>query len=351
MTHLLEIDHLSVDLVVRRRRQMVLQDVSLTLERAEVVALVGESGSGKSMTARSVMNLLPQGGTMSGAISFDGRPLLAGKARDWRDFRSTHAAMIFQDPRAAINPVHRIDDFLTEALVHNHSMPRDEANERATALLELVGIDDAKRRMRQYPHELSGGMLQRVMIASVLLVGPELILADEPTTALDVTTQADVLAILDDLRRQREMAMLFITHDLELAAAISNRIAVMYAGHIVEISTPDQLHARPMHPYTAALLQSRPLLRERMRRLPQIAGRPLSAFEAPPGCPFQDRCAYVQPQCTTTMPPVEEVNGSVVRCIRARELNLVSMPSPDATTSDTRLLGRSATPTDAWDAR
>ena len=327
MTPLLEIDHLSVELVIERRYQRVLQDVSLTLERAQVVALVGESGSGKSMTARSVMNLLPPGGKMSGRIAFDGTPLLGARRRDWQRFRSAHAGMIFQDPRASISPVHRIGDFLTEALVRNNGVRREEALERAASLLARIGIDDAGRRMRQYPHELSGGMLQRMMIASVLLTGPELILADEPTTALDVTTQADVVAILDDLRRERGMAMLFITHDLELAAAISDRIAVMYAGYVVESATPAQLHSRPMHPYTAALLHSRPHLHERTARLPQIPGRPLSAFEAPSGCPFQNRCPYVMPECTEILPPSDEVDGRIVRCLRARELELGADPS------------------------
>ena len=332
MTHLLEIDHLSVDLVTHRRYRKVLQDVSITVEKAEVVSLVGESGSGKSMTARAVLNLLPAQGKMSGNIAFEGQSLMDNTNKDWQRFRATKAAMIFQDPRASINPVHRIGDFLTEALVHNRDMDRHEALERAATILEQVGIDDAKRRLRQFPHELSGGMLQRVMIASVLLIEPQLILADEPTTALDVTTQADVIAILDDQRAQREMAMLFITHDLELAAAFSDRIAVMYAGYIVEVSTPAQLHARPLHPYTAALLRSRPLLHERTERLPQISGRPLSAFEAPPGCPFQDRCPYVQAQCSESLPPTQLINGSIVRCHRANELELASTASADAGT-------------------
>jgi oligopeptide/dipeptide ABC transporter ATP-binding protein len=255
--------------------------------------------------------------------------------------------MIFQDPRASINPVHRIGDFLTEALVRNRGMHRHDALERAESLLEKVGIDDAKRRLRQYPHELSGGMLQRVMIASVLLAEPQLLLADEPTTALDVTTQADVIAILDDQRRQREMAMLFITHDLELAAAFSDRIAVMYAGYIVEVSTPAQLHSRPLHPYTAALLHSRPLLHERTARLPQIAGRPLSAFEAPPGCPFQDRCPFVQAQCSQTLPPAEEINGSIVRCLRARELDLATGVKLRVATVDVNTLAAPVTSSEA----
>jgi oligopeptide/dipeptide ABC transporter ATP-binding protein len=160
------------------------------------------------------------------------------------------------------------------------------------------------------------------MIASVLLAEPELILADEPTTALDVTTQSDVVAILNELRQDRGMAMVFITHDLELAAAVADRIAVMYAGYIVETATPGQLHARPRHPYSAALLASRPRLDERTARIPQIPGRPLSAFEAPPGCPFQGRCPHVQPRCAEAVPEIREVGGSLVRCVRAEELHL-----------------------------
>jgi oligopeptide/dipeptide ABC transporter ATP-binding protein len=331
MTHLLELNHLSLELVVERRHQKILQDVSLTLEKAEVVALVGESGSGKSMTARSVMNLLPSQAKLSGSISVDGRSMTQASAREWREFRSDRAGMIFQDPRASINPVHRIGDFLSEALVRNHGVTHRTALQRAVGLLEKVGIDDAPRRLRLYPHELSGGMLQRVMIASVLLSEPEIIVADEPTTALDVTTQADVVAILDDLRRERGMAMLFITHDLELAAAFSDRIAVMYAGFVVEISTPAQLRQRPLHPYTAALLRSRPPLHERAHRLEQISGRPLSAYEAPAGCPFQDRCHFALASCTDALPELVSMGESAVRCHRVDELELsasVAVPMP-----------------------
>jgi oligopeptide/dipeptide ABC transporter ATP-binding protein len=328
---LLEIHDLTVELVIDRRYRKVLQDVSLTLGRAEVVSLVGESGSGKSMTARSVMNLLPPAGKITGDISFEGRSMLGASTKQWREFRSNHAGMIFQDPRASINPVHRIGDFLIEALVRNRGVSRKVALERASILLAQVGIEDAERCLRQYPHEVSGGMLQRVMIASVLLAGPQLILADEPTTALDVTTQSDVIAILDDLRREREMAMLFITHDLELAAAFSDRVAVMYAGYIVEVSTPAQLHSRPRHPYTAGLLRSRPLLHERTARLSQIAGRPLSAYEAPPGCPFQDRCPFVAPECTVEVPAPTLLGESIVRCVRAEDLHLEPSASPEVT--------------------
>ncbi len=319
---LLKVDHLAVELVIDKRYQHVLHDVSFSLDRREVVALVGESGSGKSMTARAVMNLLPRRAKVAGRVEFDGRNLYDDAAAAWRSFRSSRAGMIFQDPRAAINPVHRLGDFLTEALIRNQGVDKAQALSRAESVLDEVGIDSPGRRLRQYPHELSGGMLQRMMIASVLLAEPDLILADEPTTALDVTTQSDVVAILNELRQERGMAMVFITHDLELAAAVSDRIAVMYAGYIVETATPAQLHTRPRHPYSAALLASRPQLHERTPRIPQIPGRPLSAFEAPPGCPFQGRCPYAQPRCGEQVPAITEVDGSLVRCIRADELQL-----------------------------
>ncbi|MCL2393879.1 MAG: ABC transporter ATP-binding protein [Acidimicrobiaceae bacterium] len=320
MTGLLEVENLAVELRTGKRYRPVLHDVSFGLGRGEVVALVGESGSGKSMTARAIMGLLPPDGRVSGAIRFNGEDVRTKTKGEMREFRARRAGMIFQDPRAAINPVHRVGDFLTEALVRERGMDQREAMKRAEALAEEVGIDDPRRRLRQYPHQLSGGMLQRVMIASVLLAEPELLLADEPTTALDMTTQAEVVAILDDLRRARGMAMVFITHDLELAAAFSDRIAVMYAGYIVEISTPAQLREQPLHPYTTGLLASRPELRERTRRVPQIPGRPRSAAEAPPGCPFNDRCPYVQPGCQQEVPEIRVIDGSLARCIRTDEL-------------------------------
>ena len=203
--------------------------------------------------------------------------------------------MIFQDPRAHINPVRRIGDFMTEALRTTGSVPVREARSRAVDMLGQVGIEDGERRLHQYPHELSGGMLQRVMIATALLTKPRLLLADEPTTALDVTTQAEVMAILDELRREFGLAMLFITHDLELAAAICDRTAVMYAGQIVEIRSSALLHDDPLHPYTAALAAARPDITQTAHRLHAIPGRPLSAFEAPADeCAFAARCDWAQ---------------------------------------------------------
>jgi oligopeptide/dipeptide ABC transporter ATP-binding protein len=227
--------------------------------------------------------------------------------------------MIFQDPRAHINPVRTIGDFLTEALLE-----RGESRHRAEAvvsgLLSEVGITDAGRRMRQYPHELSGGLLQRVMIAAALAVEPKLLLADEPTTALDVTTQSDVMVNLDTQRRERRLAMLFVTHDLELAAAVCDRIAVMYAGYLVEDSPAAPLHAEALHPYTAGLLASRPSPAARSRRLAAIPGRPLSAFEAGDGCAFASRCPFVVDRCRAERPMLREFASGRVACHRVEEL-------------------------------
>ena len=289
---LLEAAGLTVLLEVNGARRAVLRDVSLALRPGEAVGLVGESGSGKSMTARAIGRLLPPGAEVHGSIRFGGTEIGQLAGADLRRYRS-QLAMIFQDPRAHINPVRRIGDFMTEALRTNHEVPKAQARRRAVDMLAQVGIEDGTRRLQQYPHQMSGGMLQRVMIAAALLTEPRLLLADEPTTALDVTTQAEVMAILDGLRRQSGLAMLFITHDLELAAAICDRTVVMYAGQIVEVRASSLLHGDPLHPYTAALAAARPDITQTTRRLRAIPGRPLSAFEAPTAeCAFASRCAY-----------------------------------------------------------
>ena len=315
---LLVVDGLTVHLPVAGRSRRVLDDVSFTIEAGQAVALVGESGSGKSMTARSIARILPTGATATGTVRYDGADVAALSRAGLRGFRSD-VAVVFQDARAHTNPVRSIGDFMTEALVTNRRVSRREAAVRAVQLLDDVGIDDGARRLRQYPHELSGGLLQRVMIATALLTEPKLLLADEPTTALDVTTQSEVVGILDELRRERHMAMLFITHDLELAGAMCDRTAVMYAGQIVEQRSSSLLHDDPLHPYTAGLVGARPRI-DATIRLESIPGRPLSAFEAPSGCSFADRCAHVEPTCTRVDPALEPLDGGLVRCLRASEL-------------------------------
>jgi len=253
----LSIEGLTVRLPIEGAMRTVLHDVTLHIGIGEAVGLVGESGSGKSMTARSVVGLLPTGAEADGRVLVGGGDVITMSERARRDVRR-RTAMVFQDPRAHVNPVRRIGDFMTEVLTRHRGVGRRDAERRAVAALADVGIDDGQRRLSQYPHELSGGLLQRVMIATALLVEPELLLADEPTTALDVTTQAEVMAILDELRRERGLSMLFITHDLDLAAAVCDRTVVMYAGQVVESQASAALQATPRHPYTAALVAARP---------------------------------------------------------------------------------------------
>ena len=320
MTTLLELDRLAVELPVDGRLRHVLHEVSLEVREGEAVGLVGESGSGKSMTARAIARLLPPRARVSGHIGFGGNDVMGLRGDALRRYRTDGVAMIFQNPRAHINPVRRIGDFLTEAMRTTLGTKPGVADRRAVDLLDQVGIPDPDRRMRQYPHELSGGMLQRVMIASVLAVEARLVLADEPTTALDVTTQSDVMAILDTLRRERDMAMLFITHDLELAGAVCDRTAVMYAGSLVETNVSARLHEAPRHPYTASLLASRPDINVTANRLRAVPGRPLSAFEVPDGCPFAPRCGYAEDACTEGHLELVPRAGGSTRCRRVDEI-------------------------------
>jgi oligopeptide/dipeptide ABC transporter ATP-binding protein len=317
MTPLLEVAGLTVRLPVSGEMRTVLEEISFSIDAGEALALVGESGSGKSMTARSIVRLLPQGAVVEGRITYDGGDVYALRGGRLRSYRH-EISMVYQDPRAHTNPVRRIGDFMTETL--REDMSKSDANRRAAEMLEQVGIDDGGRRLRQFPHELSGGMLQRVMIATALLTSPRLILADEPTTALDVTIQAEVMAIIDALRRESGVALLFITHDLDLAAAVCDRTAVMYAGQIVEVQTASALHGHALHPYTAALAAARPSISTSEPRLAAIPGRPVSAFEAPPGCAFAPRCVYVQERCRTARPAMRTFGGDCARCVRVEEL-------------------------------
>jgi oligopeptide/dipeptide ABC transporter ATP-binding protein len=327
---LLEVAGLSVLLDTNGTRRAVLRDVSLTVRPGEALGLVGESGAGKTMTARAIGRLLPSGAQVQGTIRFGGTDVAGLTGAGLRAYRA-QAVMIFQDPRAHINPVRRVGDFMTEALRTNRRVPAAEARRRAAGMLARVGIEDGARRLRQYPHQMSGGMLQRVMIAAALLTEPRLLLADEPTTALDVVTQSEVMAILDRLRQEFGLAMLFITHDLDLAAAICDRTVVMYAGQVVEVRTSALLHDDPLHPYTAALAAARPDVTKAARRLPAIPGRPLSAFEAPSGeCAFAPRCAHATDVCRTAMPSLAELDGGLSRCARAGQLRGRLQAAPDA---------------------
>lgn len=316
---LLAYDELTVTLPAMARP--ILDGVSLEVGAGEVVALVGESGSGKSVTARAALGLFPDGAELGGRVLVDGTDLVGADAASLHTVRTAKASMIYQDPRAAINPVRRIGDFLTEPLRLVHGWSRDQANARAAELLTGVGLPDPARHLHQYPHELSGGMLQRVVIAAALTTEPELLLCDEPTTALDVSTQAEILAILGRLQRDRGLGLLLITHDIELAAASSDRIYVMYAGRIVETAPVTELFASPRHPYTAGLLGSSPPLEGPLARLTPIPGAPMGLLESAPGCAFAPRCRFAEPgRCDRSAPRLEQHGPARVACHRATEL-------------------------------
>ncbi|MGY0020458.1 ABC transporter ATP-binding protein [Streptomyces sp. YJ-C3] len=313
-TPLLEFDGLRVTLPVKGEHRPVIHRVDLSVPAGSAVGLVGESGSGKSLTARSVLRLLPPGARVEGEVRFAGASVTAMGPAALRALRGHDVAMIFQDPRAHINPLRTIGDFLTEGLIATREERRGSAEAKAVDLLREVGIADASRRLRQRPAELSGGLLQRVMIAAALLGEPRLLLADEPTTALDVTTQSEVMAIVDEARARRGLAMLFITHDLALATAVCDSIAVMYAGSVVEEVPAARLHDGSAHPYTRALLASRPEPGAGAQPLRTIGGRPLSAFEAGRGCAFAPRCPAVQDICASESPKPAPVEHGSAAC-------------------------------------
>ncbi|MFF0415485.1 ABC transporter ATP-binding protein [Kitasatospora sp. NPDC004745] len=285
----------------------VLDGVDLTVAPGETVALVGESGSGKTLTSRGALGLLPPGADPEGRILVDGEDVLTMDADRLRTLRTGKAAMVFQDPRAAVNPLRRIGDFLTESVTLTGVLSRADADRRAVELLDAVGL--GPDLLRRYPGQLSGGMLQRVVIAAALMGDPVLLLADEPTTALDVTSQAEVIALLDGLRERFGTGLLFVTHDLGLAAAISDRVYVMYAGRIVETGPAERLFDHPRHPYTAALLASTPRLDNPSGRLAAIDGQPPDLRQELTGCPFAARCPLATDLCREQAPPARPVPG------------------------------------------
>jgi oligopeptide/dipeptide ABC transporter ATP-binding protein len=318
---LLRLDGVTTRLATPAGEWNVIEGIDFSVERGQIVGLVGESGSGKSMTARTIMGLLPKTATTSGSVTLDGVELLGMAKKPLRALRATRLGMIFQDPRAHIDPLYPIGDYLSEGLTVHAGKSRGAARAEALRLLGEVGIEDGERVLRSYPHQLSGGMLQRVMIASAIALEPDLIIADEATTALDVTIQREIVSIFAELRRDRGLAMIFITHDLDLASALCDRVLVMYAGRIVEQQPTGRLFAQPLHPYTSALLSARPRIEDRSERLAVIPGRPVAPFEAPPGCPFHPRCAFAQDRCMEGRPPLRPFgpDGSTA-CLRTEEL-------------------------------
>ena len=303
--------------------------VSFDVQPGETLALVGESGCGKSVTALSIMRLIPTppGRILGGRVLFDGRDLLALPDREMRRVRGRDIGMIFQEPMTSLNPVLTIGLQLTETMEHHLGLSPAQARARAVELLGLVGIPEPDRRLAQHPHQFSGGMRQRVMIAIALSCRPRLVLADEPTTALDVTIQAQILELLKRLSREFGVAMVIITHNLGVVARYADRVNVMYAGRVVERGTAADIYRRPRHPYTLGLLRSVPRLdRARADRLDPIAGQPPDLAQLPPGCSFRPRCRFAYEACEREAPPLTAVEPAhLAACFRSAEL-----PPPEA---------------------
>jgi oligopeptide/dipeptide ABC transporter ATP-binding protein len=303
---LLSVEHLTMEFPNDGAPARAIDDVSFELERGQVLGLVGESGCGKSMTALCVMRLVPSSGRIAaGRIVFDGRDLLALPEHEIRALRGARIAMIFQEPMTALNPVLTAGYQIAEALRIHEPISRRDAWARAVELLGEVGIPEPATRAHDYPHQLSGGMRQRVMIAMAIACKPDLLIADEPTTALDVTIQAEILDLLRRLRDTRGMAVVLITHDLGIVAEQADRVAIMYAGRIVEQAPTRELFANPIHPYTRALLRSMPTLGAHHERLEAIPGNVPDITRRPSGCSFRDRCSLATPECASAPPPLE----------------------------------------------
>jgi len=321
MPHLLEVRNLQTHFPTRAGLVRAVNGVSFHLDRGELLGLVGESGCGKSITALSIMRLIaPPGRIAGGEIVFDGKNLLQLSEPEMRQMRGDDIAMIFQDPMTSLNPVFRVGEQIAEALRLHRKLSRKDARLAAIDSMREVAIPDPARRADDYPHQLSGGMRQRVMIAMALACDPKLLIADEPTTALDVTIQAQILELLDELRRSRELGVLLITHDLGVVAEVADRVAVMYTGKIVEESPVEELFARPRHPYTEGLRRSVPKLTvehvAKKERLETIEGVVPSPTDLPSGCHFAPRCPYRMPRCAEGEIPLYDLEGGVkVRCV------------------------------------
>jgi peptide/nickel transport system ATP-binding protein len=318
MTNLVEIDNLNIRFSGERTVHAV-NDLSLTLGEGEMLGLLGESGSGKSVTLRALMRLLPRKRTqISGRVNVLGRDVLALDDEELSDFRGQTVSMIFQEPALALDPVYTIGRQIAESVIRHEGKSERDAMARALEMLEVVRIPSARRRLDAYPHEMSGGMRQRAMIALALACKPKILLADEPTTALDATVQIQILLLLRELQREFGMSVIFVTHDIGVAIEICDRVAVMYAGQVVEQGTLGQIVRSPVHPYPKGLLASTVHGAKRGQRLETIPGTPPSLDKVPASCSFAPRCSQAQPRCSEKLPPNVAISaGHTARCVLA----------------------------------
>ena len=316
---LLEIKDLQVSFFTPVGEVKAVNGINYSLGNNEVMGIVGESGSGKSVEAYAIMGLLQSPGrVVGGQVLFDGENILTYDSKKMTDLRGNKISMIFQNPMTCLNPVYTIGDQLVEALTcHDKSISKADAKARAVEMLELVGINNAEKRFTQYPHEFSGGMRQRAMIAMALICNPKLLIADEPTTALDVTIQAQIIELMKDLQKKTDMSIVFITHNLGVVAEICDKVTVMYAGHVMEQGAVNDIFYNPQHPYTRGLLRSMPRLdSESQERMIPIEGTPVDLLDPPKGCSFGPRCEHCMKICLRNAPPMVEIgdNGHVSAC-------------------------------------
>ena len=308
---LLEVNNLEVKFDTPDGVVNAVNNVSFSLDEGKVLAIVGESGSGKSQTIFAMTGLLDHNGKASGSVKFNGQEILNLPNNDLNSIRAEKIAMIFQDPMTSLNPYVRVSDQMAEVLIHHKGVSKSDAIKKSIIMLDAVKIPDASNRIRMYPHEFSGGMRQRVMIAMSLLCHPKLLIADEPTTALDVTVQAQIMHLVADIQKEFGMSIILITHDLGVVAGNSDEMLVMYGGEVMEIGQTDRLYENPTHPYTQGLMSAVPRLDDSSERLITIPGNPPNMMLKPIGCPFSPRCQYTQESCSSQMPELLMVDKNV----------------------------------------